>query len=169
MAETGTFPEMTPKAAEAFDLYVAMGHRRSLRSLADDMVRRNFYKSSTVAFRQLGEWSSKYGWLDRISASVTALAEARLERAAELDAESFLKTSEIIAERLAYTTRDNIDTVLNMRQAVRKPTPKQAAVNVNINLIVEELAQKYGLTDDERAALFADVQADLAKSKAGAT
>lgn len=169
MAEQGAFPEMTPKAAEAYDAYVSLGHRRSLRLLADELVRRTLYKSSTVAFRQVTEWSSKFGWQDRLSAAVTALADERLAQAAELDAQSFLKTSEIIAERLAYTTHDNIDMVIKARETVRKPTAKTQAMTVNINLIVQELAQKYGLTDQERSELFEEMQADLNKARVGAS
>lgn len=162
------FPEMTPKAAMAFDRYIGMGPKRSIRSLAAQLVRENLYKNSASAERVLNTWSSDYQWQSRIAIAATALADARLEQAAELDAASFLKTSEIIAERLAYTTHDNIDTVIDMRQAVRKPTPKGGvAINVNLNLIVKELAEKHGLTDDERAELFDELQADLNQAKVG--
>lgn len=171
MSENGRiFPEMTPKAAAAFDRYISMGPKRSIRGLAAQMVRQDLYKNSASAERVLNTWSSDYQWQSRIASSVTALADARLEQAAELDAASFLKTSERIAERLDWTMPENIDTVLKMRESVRKPSAKQAAVSVNLTVIVDDLARKYGLTDDEREALFEDMQADMkARAKAGAS
>lgn len=166
MAQVGDFPEMTPKAAAGFADFVGMGPGRSLRKLHERYRQQTASKPPAVRLETLFEWSTKYAWQDRLANAVTALTEQRLEQAAEIDSGSFFKTSELIAQTLDYTTHHHLDAILKMRESVRKPSPKQAAVNVNINLIVKELADKYGLTDDERAALFEDLQADLVKSKA---
>lgn len=168
MAEQSATPEMTPRAAEAFDLYVAMGPRRSLRALARELVQQNLYKTTTVAFRQLGEWSSKYGWSDRIASAATAIAESRLEQAAELDADTFFKTSELLAEAIEDDVT-TLDEVLTIRASVRKPVAKAPTLNINVNLIVKELAEKYGLTEQERAELFEEMQEDLNKARVGAS
>ena len=156
---------MTPKAAEAFDDFVSLGPSRSLRKLIASYRQRSANESPTVRFETLAEWSSRYQWQDRLVSATTALTEARLECAAELDAGSFLKTSELIADTLAYTTRHNLDAVLAIRQAVRKPTPKGTTVNVNV--LVAELVQKYGLEGEAAAAFDADVRAHLAATRAG--
>lgn len=117
---------MTPKAAEAFAAYVEMGHGRTMRRLAEQMVQQGHYKTATTALRKLAEWSSEYGWQDRISLAITAKTEAALQQAAELDAGSFLKTSEMIAERLYMSSPLNIDMVIKARESVRKPVTKQS-------------------------------------------
>lgn len=124
---------MTPKAAEAFDDFVAMGPTRSLRKLVASYRQRPVNEAPTIRFETLAEWSSRYQWQDRLASSVTAITDARLERAAELDSGSFLRTSELIADTLTYTTRHNLDAVLAIRQAVRKPTPKTTAATVGIS------------------------------------
>lgn len=170
MVEQGAYPEMTPKAAIAFDRYIGMGPKRSIRGLAATLVQESLYKNSASAERVLNTWSSEYQWQSRIAAAATALADARLEQAAEIDAASFLKTSELIADRLRYTTHHHLDEINLMRQAVRKPVVKiGATINVNLNLIVKELAEKYGLTEDEARELHDDVSGHLAASKVGAT
>lgn len=160
----GEFPEMTPNAALAFADYAAMGPKRSLEAL---WAR---YRSvpnpcPTKRLPTLKDWSVRYRWQDRIASSVTALTEARLEMASEIDASSFLRTSELIAETLEYTTRFNLDAVLAIRQSVRKPSPKGTTVNVNV--LVAELVEKYGLEGEAAAAFDADVRAHLAATRAG--
>jgi hypothetical protein len=163
------FPDMTPKAAECYAVYVSLGPKRSFAKTADALIANGHNGKRAAIIRQLERWSSRYLWQERLTATITALMDARLEQAAEIDAQSFLRTSEEIAARLEWTTPEHIDTVLKMRESVRKPVAKTPAVNVNLTVIVDDLARKYGLTEDERIALFEDMQADMkARSKAGA-
>lgn len=164
MAEAN-FPEMTPKAAEAFALYVGMGHRRSLRGLAEYLVTQKYYKTASTAFTILRDWSVKYDWQARLASAVTALTESRLELAAEIDAASFLKTSERIAERLDWTMPEHIDTVLKIRESVRKPSTKTPSLQINFTLIVKQMAEKYGLTEDESRELDEELREHFAATK----
>lgn len=168
MAENGRiFPEMTTKAAEAFDAYVALGPDRSLDALAEK-YRTSTEGVPTTQLSRLKIWSTKYHWQMRLKSATTARTDARLELAGEYDADTFAMTSKELNRRAQYTTSDHLDAIIKIRESVRKPQPKSASVNVNLNLIIDDLAQKYGLTDDERAALFDDMQADMkARAKAG--
>lgn len=146
--------EMTAKAAHAFGAYVAMGPSRSLRSLARVLTEQGLYKNSTAALRVLGKWSSEFRWQQRLAAAVTAETEARLARAAEIDAASFLRTSKLIAERLSWADAGHVDAVIKMREAVRRPDGKPGgALNVNLQVtiraIVERVAAEQGLDPDE--------------------
>lgn len=147
--------EMTPKAAEAFALYVGMGPGRSLTTLAHVLVERSWYKTAPTARRMVADWSVKFRWQERLSVAITAKTEDILAKAAETDAQSFLRTSELIADRLALTDTGHIDAVIKMRESVRKPDPKSGAASVNLNLsvtlraIVERVAAEQGLDPDD--------------------
>lgn len=155
MAEAGDNGQETAKAAAAFAAYVEMGVGRSLRNLARQMVEQGYYETATTALKVLGGWSSKHAWQARLSAAITAKTDEALAKAAEIDAASFLRTSELVAERLSYTSPVDTNTVLAIRSAVRKPEPKQAGANLNLNLtvtlrqIVERVAAEQGLSEDE--------------------
>lgn len=145
----------SPKAAEAFSIYVRMGPGRSLTSLAHVLVERNWYKTAPTARRMVAEWSVRHNWQERLSGAITAKTEEALAKAAEIDAQSFLRSSELIAKRLSWTDAGHIDAVIKMRESVRKPEPKHAGANVNLNLsvtlraIVERVAAEQGLDPDE--------------------
>lgn len=155
---------MTPKAAEAFAAYVAMGPGRSLRALAHLLVERNLYKNSSSAVRTIQEFSTRYHWQERLAAAITARTEEALAKAAEIDAQSFLRTSELLAKRLATTDPAQLDAVVTIRQSVRKPEPRGGA-NVNLNLsvtlraIVERVAAEQGLDPE---AVLAEAETILA-------
>lgn len=150
VGETVGFPQMTPKAAQAFDDFVALGPTRSLRKLYERYRQQTVSKPPSSRLETLFEWSTKYGWQDRIASAVTALAEARLEMASEIDAGSFLKTSELIAERLTWTTPHHLDSILDIRSAVRKPATKGATVTVTIEVrqAAEKVAAELGVPVD---------------------
>jgi hypothetical protein len=146
---------MTVKAAEAFAAYVGMGPGRNLRALAAILAEQGHYKTATTALGQLARWSSEHRWQERLAAAVTAKTEDALAKAAEIDAQSFLRTSEMIAERLAMTTPMMLDVLVKTRESVRKPEPKGAGASVNVNLtvtlrtIVERLAAERGLDPED--------------------
>lgn len=76
------FPEMTPKAAQAFADYAALGAGRSL----DKLVTHYQSRPESAPTRQLTSlkvWSTKYGWQDRIKrmAAEQTAEVAELERA----------------------------------------------------------------------------------------
>lgn len=142
---------MTPKAAEAFALYVGMGPGRSLVNLAHILTEQNWYKTAATAKRIVSDWSVKYRWQERLSAAITAKTEAALAKAIEIDAQSFLRTSQLISRQLSATDPAQVDVVIKMRETVRKPEPRHATANVNLNLqvtlraIVERVAAEQGL------------------------
>lgn len=150
--DSGT--EMTARAAEAFAAYVGMGPGRSLRGLAHLLAEQNVYKNSTAALRVLAQWSVRYRWQERLAAAITAKTEEALAKAAEIDAQSFLRSSELIAARISTVDALQVDAVIKMRETVRRPEPKTAGASVNLNLsvtlraIVERVAAEQGLDAD---------------------
>lgn len=117
------FPPMTDKAAEAFADYVELGPKRSLPTLAAA------YKLCTEPvptkhIQTLKTWSSKYQWQARISSAVTQAVTRKLELAAELDADTFLKTSERLNETMSSPGYIHPSDVTRIRESVRKAEPK---------------------------------------------
>lgn len=125
---------MTPKAAEAFADYVAMPPgERSLRGLCDRYRQRGASKSPTTRYETLFIWSTNYGWQDRIANAVTDLTRQRLEQAAELDADTYRTTSQLLNERVGYTTHHHLDAIIDIRAAVKPALPKtEIAGTVNV-------------------------------------
>jgi cell division septum initiation protein DivIVA len=75
---------MTARAAAAFADYAALGDDRSLRRLHGRYAAEAEATGGkpAVNLRQLEEWSSKFGWPDRIARAEEAEAAAILRRAA---------------------------------------------------------------------------------------
>ena len=149
-------PQETPRAAAAFSDYLALGPSRSLRALHAVYCRQSAHKAPTRRLETLAEWSVRYRWQERLSGAITAKTEEALAKAAEIDAQSFLRTSELLADRLTLATPLHTDMLVQIRAAVRKPEPKAAgATNVNVNLavtlraIAERVAAEQGLDVDE--------------------
>jgi hypothetical protein len=146
---------MTPKAAEAFAVYVGMGPGRSLTNLAHALAERDWYKTTPTARRVVADWSTKYRWQERLSAAITAKIDDVLAKAVEIDAQSFLRTSELLAKQLTVVEPVQVDTIIKMRESVRKPEPKHATGTVNFNLsmtlraIVERVAVEQGLNAED--------------------
>lgn len=149
-----------PKAEEAFLDFVEMGPGRSLEALAAK------YRSCTepVPTKQVSRlkiWSSRYGWQARLAAATSAVADAKLTEAAELDADTFLVTSRLLNERVKMTMAVDTDHVVKVRESVRKAAPKGgASVSVNVSVevrqLAEQLAKSMGVSADE---LIADAEA----------
>lgn len=134
----------SPKAADAFRRYVALGPGRSLRKLAAQDVQHGLYKNTTAALRTYAKWSVDYGWQERLAHAADAAAEHMLEEAARLDAETFLATSRLLNERAKWTDAGHLDAVVKMRESVRKPQPKGGtSVNVRVSVEVRQLAERY--------------------------
>jgi hypothetical protein len=137
---TGDFPEMTARAAVAFADYVALGPRRSLDKLCD-RYRIATEPVPTRRLMTLKDWSVRFRWQHRLAVAASALVDARLDQATELDATSFLRTSELISDRLDWTQPENLDAILKMRESVRRPAQK-ATTTVNVTLDVRQAAEK---------------------------
>lgn len=150
----------TPKAASAFEAYVALGEGRSLRALAEQRVRQGYGRSTVNVLRVLERWSSDYHWQARIKQAATDRANAMLEEAANIDSDTFLQSSRILNERMQLATSGHVDMVVKIRESVRKPTPKSGtSVNVNVSVEVREwaerIAREEGLDADQ---LIADAE-----------
>ncbi len=128
-------PIESPDAALAFQDYVGLGPSRSLTMLHEAYLKRAQTASdSGVPTRRIATlklWSARFNWQERLATAITAQTEDLLAKAAELDAQSYLKTSELIAKRLAWTNEQHIDAVIRMRESVRRPVAKQA-VDVSV-------------------------------------
>jgi hypothetical protein len=152
---TATASQESTRAAEAFAIYTAMGPGRSLTALAHVLVERNWYKTVPTARSVVGGWSAKHRWQERLAAAITAQTEEMLAKAVEIDARSFLRTSELIAKRLGYAEPEHLDAIIKMRESVRKPEPRGNSQTINVNLsvtlraIVERVASERGLEYEE--------------------
>ncbi len=146
----------TPKAAEAFAAYVALGPGRTLRTLADQYVQQGRYKTAATALRIFADWSVRDRWQDRIRDVLTAEAERNLEEAAMLDAATFLQSSRLLYERMQYATREHADALVKMRESVRRPAPKLGTIDVKHSGTIKHAHHDMShFTDDEIDALAA--------------
>ena len=148
----GTRPTETTEAKEAFAQYVALGPGRSLRLLARTLVTQELYKTEQSALTVVGRWSRQHNWQDRIGNAATERAERMLQEAAQLDADTFLKTSKKLNEQVKNTTEPG--DIVRIRESVRRPVPKGgAAVSVNVSVevrqLAEQLAKSMGITAEE--------------------
>ena len=110
-------PKESPKAAQAFAHYYALGAGRSLEEpLASYQERLQTASDDdpappTLRLQSLKDWSRIHGWQDRLRAMI----DAQLAEAAEIDAESFVITSLKVRERLDITTPLHLDALLAIR------------------------------------------------------
>ncbi len=133
----------SPKAAEWFRRYVALGTGRSLEKLAQQRVAQGYAKTVPTAMSQLKGWSARYQWQDRLAHAADAEADRMIQASARLDADTFLATSRLLNERIKWTDVGHLDAVVKMRESVRKPAPKGgAAVNVNVSVEVRQMAER---------------------------
>lgn len=65
--------EETPKAFDAFTVYLELGPSRSIGKVRETIGKRSGYD------RQLEKWSSKYNWIARAKAFDTAELEAKID------------------------------------------------------------------------------------------
>jgi len=87
-------------------------------------------------------WSIKYDWQSRIAFAATARSDALLNEASELDADTFLITSRHLHKQVNDFS-SYPDTVIKIRESVRKPIPKGGAhVSVNVSVEIRQLAEK---------------------------
>jgi len=160
----------TPNAALAFRDFVGMGPQRSLRKLHDAYCLQTAHKPPTKRFETLADWSVKYTWQDRLAGAASAHVEALLNEAAELDADTFLITSRHL-QRQVDEFSSYPETVIKIRESVRKPMPKggaQVSVNVSVEVrqMIDRIAEEDGLTDAEKHELETAVERHLAGTKA---
>ncbi len=154
MAEPKAQPRETVEAKEAFAAYVGLGVNRSLRKLAAELVRQERYKTETTAFNVAGRWSAQHKWQERIEQAVTDRAERMLREASEIDADTFLRTSRHLQRHVDHYG-DIPDTVIKIRESVRKPMPKGGAQVdvVHSGTIKHAHKDMTAFTDDEIDAL----------------
>lgn len=153
-AEQAPGERESPKAAEAFAIYVGLGPGRSLTNLAHVLTEQNRYKTRTTARNAVATWSVKHRWQERLAAAITARTEAALARANEIDAQTFARTSELLAQCIATVEPDDLEAVLKVRESVRRPEPRGVqAVNLNLSVAlrkaVEREAAEQGLDPEE--------------------
>lgn len=148
-------------AEEAFLDYVSIDRKeRSLRLLAEIYVERGYYKKPGTALAVLNRWSAQHRWQERIRQAATEAAERKLQEAADLDADTFLRTSRELNKRAEYADALQMDQMIRMRETVRKPTPKggtavSVKVSVEVRQLAEQIAEQLGITADE---LIADAE-----------
>ncbi len=145
----------TPRAAQAFQDYVAIGPARSLSRLIElyhDTHQSATKPPPTKRLDTLKEWSTKYGWQDRIAQAVTERGMQLLAQAAELDVETFLATSREYHRRL---TALDIETMPlphlhDVRSQVRRKDPTDGqTINVVIVQEAQRLAAELGISADD--------------------
>lgn len=161
-----SFPPMTDKAAEAFSDYVDLEPgKRSLRALAEIYVQQKRYRTATTAVGQLGRWSSQYQWPARIAEAVTVRVTRKLEEAAELDADTFNKTSKRLNDLVSSPGHIHPGDVTRIRESVRKPEPKPTAtIDVKHSGTVKHAHHDMSqFTDDEIETLAAIAERQLAE------
>jgi hypothetical protein len=79
--------DMTVKAAEAFAEYCALGTGRTYLRVADILKQQHQYTGTpqTIASR-VAQWSSKYGWVERVKDyDLAAVEDRRRKRDAEIE------------------------------------------------------------------------------------
>ena len=154
------FPPMTENAAKAFEDYADMlPGERSLEALAAE------YRSRTtpVPTRQLSRlkiWSAKYQWPALIDTVATERARQKLEEAAEIDADTFHKTSKRLNEIVSGPGFVPPSDVTRIRESVRKPESKTTVDVTHSGTIKHAHHDMSAFTDEE-----IDVLADLAERR----
>ncbi len=133
---------MTPKAATAFRDLIERKMRHGDATLTG-LIASYRARTEPVPTRQLStlkKWSAEYGWRERIARAETEAAEQALADAAIIDAETFLKSSKLLAERMNLSTPLHVDAVVKIRESVRKPPAQQAAVVGQLTTVVQIVA-----------------------------
>ena len=146
-APLATIEAMTSRAARAYDDLVAR-----IAQSGDDTLTGLLgeYQTRTkgVPTRQLSRlkaWSAKYGWRARIAQVQAEAADEQLAQAAIIDAETFLKSSRLLAERMNLSTPLHVDAIVKIRESVRKPQPTNSAgVNVGVQTTVVQIVAPEG-------------------------
>ena len=152
-------------AEEAFLDYVSLNRdERSLRLLAETYVDRGYYKTVGSALSVLGRWSARHRWQDRIRQAATEAAERKIQEAADLDADTFLRTSRELNRRSEHADALQMDQMIRMRESVRKPAPKGGAavsvkVSVEVRQLAEQMAEALGISAEELIADAEDIAA----------
>jgi hypothetical protein len=146
---------MSGRAAELFAAWIAAG-APTYRRFAAICAEQGRYKSGATALSCINKFSARYGWQERKAAALTDAATAELEEAARIDARTFRRTSEILADRVDEEPLP-LDAVVKIRESAR---PKAArgdgpTVNVTIYQQAEAMAKRLGITVDE---FMADVE-----------
>jgi hypothetical protein len=155
LVEKSAQPRETGSAAEAIDDYVDLGPGRSLRILHERYLS-DPDAAPTRRLKTLKDWSVKYNWQARIRDAATARSTEKLEQAADLDADTFLKSSVILNNSLDTQSPPEVDDVVRIRESVRKQALKGgASVSVEVRHLAEQLAKEMGLDAEQ---LIADAE-----------
>lgn len=142
--------------SELFAAWVEAGAPK-YRPFAESLVQRGRYKTATTALGQIGRFASRDKWQERKEQALDEEAEAKLKEAATIDADSFLRSSKVINERLKMATREHADVIVKMRESVRRPTTKTTTdVNVkHTGTVTHNHRDLSAFTDDEITSLAA--------------
>lgn len=150
---------------EAFADYVRLPRpERSYTNLAQLYVERKYYDTVATARSVIARWAGEHRWQERIEAAATEQSERELREAAELDANTYLRTSQELNRRAEFVDGLHMDELVRMRESVRKPAVKGTMEVTGKNggpiqhdHIVRDMS---AFTDDEMDAL-----AELAERK----
>ena len=154
---------------EAFLDYVRLPRgERSYTNLAELYVARKYYDTVATARSVIARWGREHRWQDRIDAAATEQAERDLREAAELDAKTFLRTSQELNSRAEFADGLHMDDLIRMRESVRK-APVKGTVEVtgkNGGPIQHDHIHRdmSAFTDDEIDALAAIAERTKAES-----
>jgi len=142
--------------AELFAAWVEAGAPK-YRPFAEFLVQRGRYKTATTALGQIGRFASRDTWQERKEQALDEEAEAKLKEASSIDADSFLRSSRVLNERLKYATREHADVIVKIRESVRRPVAKTVAdVNVKHTGTVTHNHRDLSMfSDDEITAMAA--------------
>lgn len=148
----------TPDATgpELFAAWIDAGTPK-YREFATVLHNQGRYKSVATAFSSICAYSGRDKWQDRKANALDEAAEAKLKEAATIDADSFLRSSKVINDRLKMATREHADVIVKMRESVRRPTVKTTTdVNVKHTGTVTHNHRDLSMfTDDEIASMAA--------------
>jgi hypothetical protein len=143
-------------ADELFAAWVAEG-TPTYREFAATLARQNRYKTAATALGQISRIASREKWQERKASALSTAAQAKLEEAAAIDADTFHRTSRELNRRARFTTGENLDAIVKMRESVRRPVSRVEHTGKDGKAIQHEHTHRdlSQFTDDEIEALAA--------------
>lgn len=152
------YPPMKANVAEAFDEYVELGPKRSYRALAEKFRLQTDPKPPTKRLKTISDWAVKFQWQMRLGEAINKNTQKKLERANELDADTFLHSSEKLND--AIKNASDPREIVSIRESVRKSEPKTSVDVTHSGTIKHAHHDMSGFTDEE-----IDTLAEIAKRK----
>ena len=137
MADQRRKPDAT--GSELFAAWIDAGTPK-YRDFAEHLAQQGRYKTALTALGMIGRAASRDKWQERKTHALDEAAEAKLKEAATIDADTFIRSSRILNDRMKYATREHADAIVKMRESVRKPAPK-TATTLNVTISIREKAE----------------------------